>query len=72
MVKSRALYVILGIFLGGFGIHNFYIGYSGRAITQLLITLLTAWLIVPIIFLGLWILLEIICVSKDSKGVPLG
>lgn len=32
---------LLAIFLGGFGAHNFYLGYNGRAIAQLLITVLS-------------------------------
>ena len=32
---------LLAIFLGAFGVHNFYLGYTGKAVAQLLITLLT-------------------------------
>jgi hypothetical protein len=30
--KSRVAYVLLGLFLGGLGIHNFYAGYTGKAV----------------------------------------
>ncbi|MCM1540092.1 MAG: NINE protein [Blautia sp.] len=33
--KSRQVAGLLGIFLGGFGIHNFYLGYTTKAVTQL-------------------------------------
>ena len=35
--KSKYLAGLLGIFLGGFGIHNFYLGRNERAIVQLLL-----------------------------------
>lgn len=39
--KSKIAAGLLGIFLGYFGVHNFYLGYTGKAVAQLLITLLT-------------------------------
>ena len=43
--KSKITAGILGIFLGCFGVHNFYLGYNGKAIAQLLITLLSLFLL---------------------------
>ena len=37
--KSRVAAGVLGILLGGLGIHNFYLGYTKRGVAQLLITL---------------------------------
>ncbi len=34
--KSKLVSCILGIFLGSLGIHNFYLGYTGKAVAQLL------------------------------------
>jgi TM2 domain-containing membrane protein YozV len=68
--KSRVAYILLGLFLGGLGIHNFYAGYTGRAVAQLLITLLTGWLIVPILIVGIWVLIEVITVTSDAQGLP--
>ncbi len=39
--KSKLTAGLLGIFLGAFGVHNFYLGYTGKAVAQLLITLLS-------------------------------
>ena len=39
--KSKIVAGLLGIFLGTFGVHNFYLGYTGKAVAQLLITLLS-------------------------------
>lgn len=33
--KSKIAAGLLGIFLGAFGVHNFYLGYTGKAIAQL-------------------------------------
>lgn len=42
--KSKVAAGLLGIFLGAFGVHNFYLGYTGKAVAQLLITLLTCFI----------------------------
>lgn len=39
--KSKMAAGLLGIFLGGLGVHNFYLGYTGKAIGQLLISVLS-------------------------------
>ena len=39
--KSKVAAGLLGIFLGVLGIHNFYLGYTGKAVAQLLITVLS-------------------------------
>ena len=67
--KSRVSYVLLGLFLGGLGIHNFYAGYSGRAIAQLLINLFLGWLIVPYICVAIWVIIEVCSVTEDANGV---
>lgn len=36
--KSKIAAGLLGIFLGGLGIHNFYLGYTNRGLLQLLVT----------------------------------
>ncbi|MBQ8250688.1 MAG: NINE protein [Alphaproteobacteria bacterium] len=68
--KNRAVYILLALFFGGFGIHNFYAGYTGKGLTQLLLTILLFWLVIPLIIVGIWVLIEIITVTKDAKGVP--
>ena len=68
--KSRVAYVLLGIFLGGIGIHNFYAGYAGRGIAQLLLSVLTGWLIFPLIAIWIWVIVEVCTVNRDAQGVP--
>lgn len=65
---------LLGIFLGCFGVHNFYLGFTGKAVAQLLITLLTCG--VGSLATSIWGLVEgvlILCgnIDKDAKGKKL-
>lgn len=66
---SRTAYVLLGLFLGGLGVHNFVAGYTGRGVAQLLIVIFTGWLVLPLIAVGFWVLIEVIVVSNDSNGI---
>jgi TM2 domain-containing membrane protein YozV len=69
VLKKRAVYIILGLFLGGWGVHNFYAGYVGRGIAQLLIVLLAGWRFYPLaLIVGAWVLIEICTVTQDAKG----
>ena len=66
---SRLAYMLLGLFLGKLGIHNFYAGYTGRGVAQLLITVFLWWLIFPVLAVWLWAFIEIAVVDRDAKGV---
>jgi TM2 domain-containing membrane protein YozV len=65
--KSRTTYIVLGIFLGALGIHNFYAGYTGRAAGQLCLTVLTLGILIPVSWI--WAIVEICIVEKDSTGL---
>ena len=81
--KSKTTAGLLGIFLGAAGVHNFYLGYTGKAIAQLSISI--AALLLDCVFgIGafihpipwIWGLIEGILIltgsiNKDGKGVPL-
>ncbi len=73
--QSRRVAGWLGIFLGTFGIHNFYLGKPGRGLCQLLIPVLSLG---TLFFLStLWGLAEGIgCLrgrrATDGDGLPLG
>lgn len=67
--KSRKVFVILGLLLGGFGIHNFYAGYNLRGGVQLAITLLLGWLVIPLIAVIIWVILELLFVLEDERCV---
>lgn len=69
--KSKVAAGLFGIFLGAFGVHNFYLGYTGKAVAQLLISLLTCLIFSPVS--AIWGLIEGILIlsgniSKDANG----
>ncbi len=67
-LKSRVAAGLLAIFLAGLGIHNFYLGYTGKGLTQLLISVLSCgylWL-----FMAIWELIEgilLLAIFKQSS-----
>ena len=80
--KSKMAAGLLGIFLGQFGVHNFYLGYTGKAVTQLLLTIfgyILAIFVVGIFMVaaaGIWGLVEGIMIlsgsiNTDANGIPL-
>ncbi len=76
--RSRLVAGLLGIFLGSLGIHNFYLGYTTKAVVQLLITLIGGMLTCGLasIGVGIWSFVEAILIftgniSCDGDGMPL-
>jgi len=72
--KSKMAAGLLGIFLGAFGVHNFYLGYTGKAIAQLLISVLSLGFLAVVS--SIWGLIEGVMIltgsiKTDAKGVPL-
>lgn len=39
--KSKMAAGFLGVFLGGLGVHNFYLGYTGKAVAQIFVSMCT-------------------------------
>lgn len=69
--KSKMAAGLLGIFLGAWGIHNFYLGFTNKAIAQIFVSLCTCGVG------GLWGFIEGILIltgsiDKDADGNPLG
>jgi hypothetical protein len=65
---SRITYILLGLFLGGLGIHNFYAGRTGKGLVQLLLVVCTLGL--GALITGPWALFDIILVTTDGQGRP--
>lgn len=65
--KSRFTAGLLAILLGVFGVHNFYLGYTGRAVAQLLMTLLSCGILSVVS--GIWSLVEGIMLLTGSTTV---
>ena len=69
-LKSKVVAGILGILLGGLGIHNFYLGKPGRGLLQIVVSIITLGIG------GLWGFIEgiMILVSSDwtdGQGRPM-
>lgn len=74
--KSRLVAGLLGIFLGGLGIHRFYLGYTTIGVVQVVLTVLLG--IFTFGLVGLWGFVEGIMIfagasyfRNDAKGIPL-
>ena len=70
-LKSKMAAGLLGIFLGGFGVHNFYLGFTSKAVIQIVVSLLTCGMG------SLWGFIEGILIltgsiNTDADGRPLG
>lgn len=77
--KSKVAAALLAFFFGMFGVHNFYLCYTGKAVTQLILTILgivLSFIIIGIPILsavGIWVLVEMIlllcgAIKVDGHG----
>lgn len=69
--RSKMAAGLLGIFLGGFGVHSFYLGDNKKGVIQIVVTFVTCGLA------ALWGFIEGIMIlagsiSTDADGRPLG
>jgi TM2 domain-containing membrane protein YozV len=71
--KQMLVGILLALFVGTLGIHNFYLGHTGRGIAQLLITVLTFG--IGALITWPWSLIELIMMATgslhDADGRPL-
>lgn len=69
--KSKLAAGLLGIFLGGLGVHNFYLGNTGKAVAQLLLTLV-GWILLGLgpIAAAIWGFVEGIIILCSKPGSP--
>ena len=75
--KSYIAAALLAFFLGAFGAHNFYLGYTRKAVIQLAMGLMTIFTLgLSGIAVGIWAFVEFILlltgsISTDGDGRPL-
>ena len=67
--KSKMVAGLLAIFLGGLGIHNFYLGENGKGIAHILLSILCGVGAIWGLIDGIMILTG--SVKTDANGVPL-
>lgn len=65
--KNRTTFIVLGALLGAFGAHNFYAGYTKRALAQLAITIGTLGFGSPMSWI--WAVIDICTINHDKRGV---
>ncbi len=73
--KNKIVAGVFALLLGNLGIHNFYLGYTKKGITQLLVSLLLSWTIVAPIIIFVWVIYEAVQIFlgniNDADGKPL-
>jgi TM2 domain-containing membrane protein YozV len=74
--RSKLVAGLLAIFVGGLGIHNFYLGYTNRGVIQLLLSTVGSLFLIGPIIAGLWGFIEGIQIligeiNVDANGKPL-
>ncbi|MEG1027738.1 MAG: TM2 domain-containing protein [Oscillospiraceae bacterium] len=62
--KSKIAAGLLGIFLGWIGVHNFYLGFTGKAVAQLILGIFSCGTIS-----GIWGLIEGIIILSSNYYV---
>jgi len=68
--KSKIGYILLGVFLGNLGVHNFYAGYIGQGLAQLLISVFLFWTIIAIPIVWIWAIVNVCTIETDALGRP--
>ena len=70
--KSKLAAGLIAILIPGWGIHNFYLGYTGKAVAQLVLSITCIGALISIpwsIVEGIMILVG--SIDRDANGVPL-
>ena len=69
--KSRVAACLLGIFLGGLGIHRFYLGYTGIGVAQIIVTICTCGIGQLWGFVEGILIIAGAAITTDAEGRPL-
>ncbi|HEV7405142.1 MAG TPA: DUF4339 domain-containing protein [Chthoniobacteraceae bacterium] len=65
---SRGAYVMLGIFLGLLGLHNFYAGRFREGAIQMVLTVVFCWTLIVPLCVAVWVFVDLIANTVDGKG----
>lgn len=69
--KSKLIAGLLGIFIGGLGIHRFYLGYIGIGVAQIVVTFATCGIGALWGFIEGILILVGSAITTDAEGRPL-
>jgi TM2 domain-containing membrane protein YozV len=64
--KSRVVFVLLAVFFGAFGGHNFYAGYTKKGVIQACITAFSCFF--GSLISWVWAIVEACTIEQDSNG----
>jgi TM2 domain-containing membrane protein YozV len=64
--KDRTTFVVLGIVLGAFGAHSFYVGSTKKAFLQLALTLLSLGFAGLMVWI--WAIIDVCTITTDHNG----
>ena len=71
--KSKVVTALLCFFLGGLGIHRFYVGKISSGLAMMFLTVFGFVLYLPLIVVGIWSLVDFIIIIcgyfKDGQGL---
>lgn len=70
--KSKVSAALLAFFLGWLGVHNFYLGHTGKGVAQLLMTIFLFWTVVAPVALMIWVFVEFILILTGSMKDKFG
>jgi TM2 domain-containing membrane protein YozV len=63
--KTRLTYILLALFLGGLGVHNFYSGHTKHGVIKLVLLVACG---LGLLVNPIWSIVEIIAVKQDAQG----
>jgi len=64
--KSRTTYILLALFLGTLGVHNFFSGHTKHGVIKLVLLVACG---LGLIVNPIWSIVEMITVKQDAQGV---
>lgn len=67
--KNRTTFMVLGIVLGAFGAHSFYVGSTKKGILQLALTLITLGF--GGLMVWIWAIIDVCTITNDHNGLSL-
>ncbi|MFM2382596.1 MAG: hypothetical protein RL515_583 [Verrucomicrobiota bacterium] len=63
--KTRLTYILLALFLGSLGIHNFYSGHTKHGVIKLVLLIACG---LGLLVNPIWSIVEMITVKQDAQG----
>lgn len=69
--KQKIVAFLLAFFLGGFGVHNFYLGKTGMGVAQLILTITVIGAVVSLPWALIQSIMILVGSINDADGNPL-